>query len=125
MPILRTGVDLIEVARVVSAIHRHGERLLRRVFTAQELVDCGHNVKSLAARFAAKEAVAKALGTGIGTVGFQEIEIQRGSLGEPVLCLHGCAQTKAHSLGLRHWAISLSHSDNHAIAMVVASDLGG
>jgi len=121
MHILRTGVDLIEVERVQAAIQRHGQRLLSRVFTPQELEDCGQNTKSLAARFAAKEAVSKALGTGLGPVGFQDIEIQRGPLGEPVLCLSGRAESLAHRLGLSTWAISLSHSDSHAIAFVVAS----
>ncbi len=121
MHILRTGVDLIEVERVQAAIQRHGQRLLSRVFTPQELEDCGQNVKSLAARFAAKEAVSKALGTGLGPVGFQDIEIQRGPLGEPRLNLHGKAESLAQHLGLSTWAVSLSHSDSHAIAFVVAS----
>ena len=121
MIVLRTGVDLIEVERVRFALIRHGERLLERVFTPQELADCGDNVKSLAARFAAKEAVSKALGTGIGQVRWKEIEIQRSPTGEPVLCLHGKAALLAHDLHLQAWAISLSHSENHAIAFVVAS----
>ena len=121
MQILRAGVDLIEVERVGAAIQRHGQRLLDRVFTPQELEDCGQQVKSLAARYAAKEAVSKALGTGLGAVGFKDIEIQRGPLGEPVLHLHGNAQALARRLGLTEWAISLSHSDSHAVAFVVAS----
>jgi holo-[acyl-carrier protein] synthase len=121
MQILRAGVDLIEVERVGAAIQRHGQRLLDRVFTPQELEDCGQQVKSLAARYAAKEAVSKALGTGLGAVGFKDIEIQRGPLGEPVLHLHGNAQALALRLGLTEWAISLSHSDSHAVAFVVAS----
>ena len=68
---LRTGVDLIELERVENTIQRHGERFLERVFTSQELVEAGENVASLAARFAAKEATAKALGTGIGEVGLK------------------------------------------------------
>lgn len=81
------------------------------------------DIKSLAARFAAKEAVAKALGTGIGAVSFQEIEILRDENYAPVLYLHGAANQLAVSLGLENWSISLSHIETHAIAMVVA--LGG
>jgi holo-[acyl-carrier protein] synthase len=86
---LATGVDLIEIKRLQNAIDRHGRRFLERVFTSQELSEAGDNTASLAARFAAKEAVAKALGTGIGTVGWQEIEVVRGSARQPILCLHG------------------------------------
>ena len=118
--VLRSGVDMIEVERVADAIERHGERFLQRVFTPQELAEVGNNVPSLAARFAAKEAVSKALGTGIGEVTFQDIEVLRGSAGEPVLYLHGAAKRLAEALGLEIWSISLSHTKEHAIAMVVA-----
>ncbi len=118
--LLRSGVDLIEVERVQEAIHRHGERFLNRIFTAQELVQVGSSPPSLAARFAAKEAVSKALGCGIGEVAFQEIEILRGSLGEPRLQLYGAAQQMAGQLGLQTWSLSLSHTREHAIAFVVA-----
>lgn len=118
---LRTGVDLIEVERVADAIRRHGDRFLQRIFTPQELLEVGGNEPSLAARFAAKEAVSKALGTGIGEMTFQEIEVLRGSAGEPQLHLHGAAQRKADLLGLDTWAISLSHTREHAIAIVVAN----
>lgn len=119
--ILRTGVDLIEVERVASAIQRHGDRFLRRIFTPRELEEVGGSVPSLATRFAAKEAVSKALGTGIGAITFQHIEVLRGSAGEPRLCLHGEAQRQAEALGLVAWSISLSHTQEHAIALVVAS----
>ena len=78
------------------------------------------SIESLAARFAAKEAVAKALGTGIGAVSFQEIEILRDENRAPVLYLHGAAQELAEKLGLETWSISISHTETHAIAMVVA-----
>lgn len=117
---LRTGVDLIEVARVEAALARHGERFLQRCFTAQERADCAGRPASLAARFAAKEAVAKALGCGIGVVGWLDIEIINGPEREPCLRLHAAAQERAERLGLNQWAISLSHTHEHAIAVAVA-----
>ena len=117
---LRTGVDLIELDRVESAIQRHGVRFLERVFTPRELEEVGENVASLAARFAAKEATAKALGTGIGDVGWQEIEILRGPARQPRLFLHGRASNLAGELDLETWSLSLSHTRTHAIALVVA-----
>lgn len=117
---LRTGVDLTEIDRLSAAIDRHSDRLLQRVFTASELADCGNNRASLAARFAAKEAVSKALGTGIGAVTWQEIEVVRGPERQPLLKLHGRAAKLADELGLREWSLSLSHSQNLAIAFVVA-----
>ena len=117
---LRTGVDLIEIERVGSAIQRHGERFLARVFTERELQEVGDNVASLAARFAAKEATSKALGTGIGDVGWQEIEILHGPARQPNLFLHGQASRLAGQLDLETWSLSLSHSQSHAIAFVVA-----
>jgi holo-[acyl-carrier protein] synthase len=118
--ILATGVDLIEIERLQRAISRHGERFLKRVFTPLELAEAGMNSASLAARFAAKEAVAKALGCGIGPVGWQEIEIRRGPARKPVLHLHGAAARLAYESGLQSWSISLSHSQSHAIAFVLA-----
>ena len=117
---LRTGVDLIELDRVESAIQRHGVRFLERAFTPRELEEVGENVASLAARFAAKEATAKALGTGIGDVGWQEIEILRGPARQPHLHLHGKASSLADELDLETWSLSLSHTRTHAIALVVA-----
>lgn len=118
---LYTGVDLIEVHRLRSAVGRHGERFLCRVFTERERTQLQGNLPSLAGRFAAKEAVAKALSTGIGDVSWLEIEILRGPAREPLLHLHGKAQRLAEGLGIQHWSISLSHTHEHAIAMVVAS----
>ncbi len=118
--ILRTGVDLLEIERFTSAYRQYDQRLLQRLFTPTELAENGENMASLAARFAAKEAVAKAFGTGIGRVTWHEIEICRGSAGEPVLHLYGRAQELAQSLRLSHWSLSLSHTQSHAIAFVVA-----
>jgi holo-[acyl-carrier protein] synthase len=120
---IQTGVDLIEIERVQGAVQRHGKRFLERVFTAQELAEVGHSLPSLAARFAAKEAVSKALGTGIGQIGWCEVEVLRGEALQPVLRLHGAAARLAEDLGLQHWSISLSHTHTHAVAVVVA--LGG
>ena len=117
---LRNGIDLVEVERLEGVIQRYGERFLNRVYTPRELMEVGHNPTSLAARFAAKEAVSKALGTGIGVVTWQEIEVLRGSEREPVLHLHGNAAALAQRLGLKTWSLSLSHTHLHAIAMVVA-----
>ena len=116
---LSNGVDLVEIKRFQAAVQRHGERFLQRVFTAHELDEVGHNIASLAARFAAKEAVSKALGTGIGPIAWREIEVLRGEARQPVLYLHGEAAHRAESLGLSIWSLSLSHTQNYAIAFVV------
>jgi len=117
---LRAGVDMIEVERIDQAILRHGERFFERFFTKQELIDSNGRTTTLAARFAAKEAVAKALGTGIGEVGWLEIEILTGPRREPILLLHGDALRVSRQLGLSHWTISLSHTHEHAMAVAVA-----
>ncbi len=117
---LRTGVDVIEVERIDRAILRYDRRFFDRFYTARELIDSGGRTPALAARFAAKEAVAKALGTGIGQVAWKEIEIAQGPKREPYLVLHGNAQREADLLGLDSWAISLSHTHEHAVAVVVA-----
>ncbi|OGO64871.1 MAG: holo-[acyl-carrier-protein] synthase [Chloroflexi bacterium RBG_19FT_COMBO_50_10] len=124
MPIaLRTGVDLIEIERFTSVCHRYEQRFLQRLFTPTELAENGENMASLAARFAAKEAVTKAFGTGIGQVTWHDIEICRGSSGEPILHLHGVAKRMAEERQLNSWSLSLSHTQSHAIAIVVA--MGG
>ena len=123
MATLRTGVDMIEIDRVSRSIDRHGDRFLTRVYTENELSACRGRVESLAARFAAKEAVAKALGTGLWRegIGWCDIEVERdpGS-GAPLLRLHAAAQARAELLGLATWSISLSHDRERAIAFVVA-----
>lgn len=118
---LATGVDLVEVPRLERAIERHGDRFLKRVFTRRELSLVGGKTTSLAARFAAKEAVAKALCTGIGDVMWLEIEILHGPKKEPALTLHGNAKKLAEEKGLHTWSLSLSHTADHAIALVIAS----
>ena len=116
---LSTGIDLVEIARLEEAITRHGKRFLERIYTAGELAEMGRNLPSLAGRFAAKEAVAKALGTGIGLVAWREIEVLHGPQREPVLHLHGAAASRANVLGLYTWSISLSHTRTHAVAVAV------
>jgi holo-[acyl-carrier protein] synthase len=113
------GVDLIEVDRVAQAVEQYGDRFLARVFTDAELAYCGRRAPELAARFAAKEAAAKALGTGIGAIGWREIEVVRATSGQPTLALHGAARDLAQSRGLGEALISISHTREHAIAFVV------
>ncbi|MEW6241433.1 MAG: holo-ACP synthase [Chloroflexota bacterium] len=117
---IASGIDLIEIERVRSAIETHGERFLQRVFTPRELKERGGRVESLAGLFAAKEAAAKALGCGIGDVTWKEIEILRGEAGAPRLVLHGTAERMAKEKGLTEWSVSLSHSRSHAVAVVTA-----
>lgn len=118
--ILRTGVDLIEISRIGEAVARHGTHYLDRVYTPAELEQCGKRAESLAGRFAAKEAVAKALGCGIGDVTWKEIEVLGDERNAPTLNLHGAAKQKANDLGLENWSVSISHSQDQAIAFVVA-----
>ncbi len=117
---LRCGIDLIEIARVARGIDRLGERFLNRFFTAGERADCNDQPQRLAARFAAKEAVAKALGTGIGAVGWREIEIRCDARGRPVLHLHGAAARLSAELGITEWDVSLTHTGEYASAVAVA-----
>jgi len=117
---IRSGVDMIEVERIDRAILRHGNRFFDRFYTERELIDSNGHTPALAARFAAKEAVAKALGTGIGDVGWKQIEIVNGPRREPHVRLHGSAGDLAARLGLSHWSISLSHTHEHAVAVAFA-----
>ena len=121
------GVDIVEVNRVEQAVVRWGDRFLRRVFTPAEIEYCAGRAQSLAARFAAKEAVSKALGTGwapqaeheAGWVDWIEIEVVRHNSGEPSVRLHGKAQARAQALGIAGWRLSMSHTHEHAVAMVL------
>ncbi|NOZ49902.1 MAG: holo-[acyl-carrier-protein] synthase [Chloroflexi bacterium] len=122
---LRSGIDLIEIERIATTLERHGERFLQRVFTEREIERYGPRIASLAVRWAAKEAVAKVLGCGIGAVGWKEIEILSDERGAPQLHLHGHAALMAAELGISEWALSLSHTRYYAIAMVVAQGEGG
>ena len=119
--ILRTGVDLIEISRIEEVLARHGARYLERIYTPAEREQLGRSAESLAGRFAAKEAVAKALGSGIGDVSWLDIEILGDEENAPGLTLRGAAAQKAKELGLETWSVSISHSVSHAVAVVVAS----
>lgn len=117
---LRIGVDMIEITRIEQAMSRHGDRFFRRFFTHTEQTQCKAQPARLAARFAAKEATAKALGTGIGAIRWVDIEVISEAGGKPCLALHGQAAALASQLGLSEWQVSLSHTSEHAIAFVVA-----
>jgi holo-[acyl-carrier protein] synthase len=117
---LATGVDLIEIARIETVLSRQGKAWLDRIFTPAELEYCGKRAESLAGRWAAKEAVAKALGSGIGDVSWKEIEILGDEQNAPTLILHGAAKSKAKERGLTNWSVSISHSQSHSVALVVA-----
>lgn len=117
---LRCGIDLIENGRVEDGIARFGERFLNRFFTPGERADCEDMPHRLAARLAAKEAVAKALGTGIGPVSWQEIEVRCDNpQNRPTLSLHGAAADAARGLGLTQWDVSLTHTEHYASAVAV------
>jgi holo-[acyl-carrier protein] synthase len=103
------GIDIIEIDRVADVLSRHGDRFLNRVYTADEIAHCRGRVSELAARFAAKEAVMKALGTGVRGVGWRDIEVLPNRRGKPLVFLYG----------LRGLEISLTHSKEYAIASVV------
>ncbi len=122
---LTTGVDMIEIARVERALARYGDRFLERVFTLSEVLYCRARPAELAARFAAKEAVAKALGVGMRMMArdgvyWQDVEVVGDRRGKPLVRLSGRAAARADELGLTEWAVSLSHTREHAIAFVVA-----
>jgi holo-[acyl-carrier protein] synthase len=118
--VLAVGVDMIEISRVEVALERHGERFLQRVYTDAELAYANGRVPALATRWAAKEATAKALGTGIGAISFLEIEVMCDRNGKPGLILHHNAARLAANLRLSHFALSLSHTAEYALAFVVA-----
>lgn len=124
MKIIGTGIDIVENARMGSSIERHGERFLARLFTEAERQYCASMRKPdayYAARFAAKEAVSKAFGTGIGAqLGWLDIEVRRKASGEPFVVLHGPAIATAKRLGITEIKLSLSHSDHYAVAQALA-----
>jgi holo-[acyl-carrier protein] synthase len=117
---LVAGTDLVEIKRIAAAVDRYGERFLQRVYTSVERADCEDRPDSLAARWAVKEAVAKALGTGIGAVTFHDIEVVLDDCRCPSLRLHGEAASLANSRGLTQWAVSIAHDAGLAVAFVVA-----
>lgn len=124
LPLPSPGIDLVDTARLAAVIARQGEAFLTRVFTPEEIAYCRSHrdpAPYFAARFAAKEAVAKALRTGIGeSAAFVEIEVLRDARGAPSILLHGSAARTAEALGIREIRVSLTHTAGHAAAMVIA-----
>ncbi len=116
---LTTGVDAIEIERIEGVLRRHGQRFLDRIFTPAEVRYCRGRARELAARFAAKEAVSKALGTGMRGIRWREMEVVPDRRGKPHVRLHGAAKERARNLGIEDLAISLTHARDLAIAMVV------
>jgi holo-[acyl-carrier protein] synthase len=117
--VLYVGVDIVEVPRIARVVERWGERFLHRIYTPQEVAFARGQAPSLAARFAAKEAVMKALGTGARGVSWKEIEVVRGRRQAPTLRLTGRALAQAQRLGITRFTLSLSHTKDLAIAVVV------
>jgi holo-[acyl-carrier protein] synthase len=114
------GIDIIETERIKGVLERHDTRFLKRVYTEWEQRYCRHNVLHLAGRWAAKEAVSKVLGLGVRGVGWREIEIRRTPYGQPTVTLHGRAEQRAKSLGLREpLSVSISHIKDLAVAVAV------
>jgi len=118
------GIDVVEVARLRASVERRGERFLRRVFTPEEVAFCTsrpRRYEHLAARFAAKEAVLKALGTGLsGGASLLEVEVVHTAEGRPAVRLHGRTQDLARSLGVGRIHLSLTHTEHLAVAQALA-----
>src|SRR5205823_9796748 len=123
MSVLGIGVDFVECVRIERSVDRFGDRFLHRVFTDSEIeysMSMKYPARHLAARFAGKEAVAKAFGTGIGkSMGWRNIDIRKKTSGEPFLVFSGAAQDLAAKRGVTSGLITLSHTDRHAMAAVV------
>ncbi len=121
--IVGTGVDIVETSRLEAALERHGERFARRIFCPAEIAYCEkfkQKSERYAARFAAKEAAFKALGTGWGEgVRWLDVEVTHQPSGKPELLLHGRAQTLAQDMGVVRMSVSISHSDRYVIAQVI------
>ncbi|MBN1690253.1 MAG: holo-ACP synthase [Dehalococcoidia bacterium] len=114
------GVDIVEIQRIRQAVERWQDAFLRRIYSEAELAYCGEMYCSLAARFAAKEAVVKALGAGgARCLSYREIEILPGENGAPRVKLHGNTLKQAAKLGLREVSISMSHCKEYAVAFSV------
>lgn len=116
---IRCGLDLVEISRIESAISKGSDRFLERIFTASELDESRHRTQSLAGYYAAKEAVAKALGTGLMVKGirFTDIEILKDQLGAPMVKLSAAAKARYDELGGKSLAVSITHEKAYAAAV--------
>jgi holo-[acyl-carrier protein] synthase len=122
---LVAGTDIIEIGRVERVARLYGPRFIQRVYTEQEAAYCRGRAPQLASRFAAKEAVMKALGTGVRGVRWRDVEVVRQRGRAPTIQLHGTALRRAERLGIDHLAVALSHSEEYAVAFVVADSATG
>ena len=122
---IAVGIDVVDISRFQRLLSLRGDALTTRVFTAAELRDCAEKPGRLAARFAAKEATSKALGAGIGTVRWRDVEVLADSSGQPRLRLHGAARALARSRGVTTWTVSLTHDGSTAAAIVAAREGAG
>ena len=126
MAIVGTGIDITEVPRIARAIERHGDRFLQRIFTAAEIRYCEskkNRIERYAARFAAKEAAMKAIGTGWRQgVAWKEIEVGREPGGRPTVHFTGRVQQHAARLGAKRASLSLTHTEQTAMAQVILED---
>ena len=118
---IAVGIDIIEVRRVRKVFERHGERFLQRVYTPIEVAQCRGKVERLASRFAAKEAISKALGTGLHGVAWREMEVVQLRSGRPSVRLHGNAKRRAELLGLTAFDVSMADLREFSIAIAVAA----
>ena len=114
------GVDIVEIARIKKVIEGRGDKLLKRLFTQRELEVMSKKHETIAGRFAAKEAVVKALGVGIGIISWKDIEIIKDKLGKPRVYLTGAALRRRKTMGIIKIHLSISHSKSQAVAYVVA-----
>ena len=121
--ILGTGIDIIDVARIRAAVEKFGDRFLKRILRPDEIAYCYLHkdpAPFLAARFAAKEAISKAFGTGIGSqIGWQDMEVRRKESGEPYVIMHGGGIKLFEARGGTRLQLSLSHTQNYAAAMAI------
>ena len=122
---LVTGVDIIEISRIRVVAERYGRRFFQRIYTEGEIAYCRGRAPQLASRFAAKEAVMKALGTGARGIKWCDIEVVRQRGRAPTIRLHGTARARAERLEIGHLAVALSHSEEYAVAFVVGESRAG
>ena len=120
----RLGTDIVYIPRIEATIERFGDRFIQRVYTSGEQLDCGwgnlpNRIHKLAGRWAAKEAVVKALGTGWRGVGYTDVEIRRSETGAPVVYLHKRAMVLMSAYAEVQWQLSLSHDGDYAIATAI------